>query len=80
MDHAANAMAAGRKNLSREEALGQEASSALLQGGTISDKVENCSVEELLCSSGASGAEVPGRSKLPSGGGFEFVKGVTMLE
>lgn len=39
MDNAANAMAAGRKTLSREEALGQEASSALLQGGTISDKV-----------------------------------------
>lgn len=39
MDNAANAMAAGRKALSREEALGQEASSALLQGGTISDKV-----------------------------------------
>ncbi|CAB1113052.1 unnamed protein product [Ectocarpus sp. CCAP 1310/34] len=38
-DNAANAMAAGRKTLSREEALGQEASSALLQGGTISDKV-----------------------------------------
>lgn len=40
MDNAANAMAAGRKTLSREEALGQEASSALLQGGTISDKVK----------------------------------------
>lgn len=40
MDRAANAMAAGRKTLSREEALGQEASSALLQGGTISDKVK----------------------------------------
>eukprot|EP00903_Cladosiphon_okamuranus_P015252 g14094.t3 len=39
MDTATNAMAAGRKTLSREEALGQEASSALLQGGTISDKV-----------------------------------------
>lgn len=39
MDNAANAMAAGRKTLSREESLGQEASSALLQGGTISDKV-----------------------------------------
>lgn len=39
LDNAANAMAAGRKTLSREEALGQEASSALLQGGTISDKV-----------------------------------------
>eukprot|EP00752_Nemacystus_decipiens_P002219 g2107.t3 len=39
MDNAANALAAGRKILSREEALGQEASSALLQGGTISDKV-----------------------------------------
>lgn len=39
MDNAANAMAAGRKKLTREEALGQEASSALLQGGTISDKV-----------------------------------------
>lgn len=42
MDNAANAMAAGRKTLSREEALGQEASSALLQGGTISDKVRCC--------------------------------------
>lgn len=39
MDNAANAIAAGRKTLSRDEALGQEASSALLQGGTISDKV-----------------------------------------
>lgn len=39
MDNAANAMAAGWKTLSREEALGQEASSALLHGGTISDKV-----------------------------------------
>lgn len=39
MDNAANAMAAGRKTLSREEALGQEASSALLQGGTVSDTV-----------------------------------------
>lgn len=42
MDNAANAMATGRKTLSREEALGQEASSALLQGGTISDKVKYC--------------------------------------
>lgn len=39
MDNAANAMAAGRKVLTKEETLGQEASSALLQGRTISDKV-----------------------------------------
>lgn len=54
MDYAANAMAAGRKTLSREETLGQEASSALLQGGTISDKVYcGRSVAEFLSSSGA---------------------------
>lgn len=39
MDNAANAIATGRKVFTKEEALGQEASSALLQGGTISDKV-----------------------------------------
>lgn len=48
LDNAANAMAAGRKTLSREEALGQEASSALLQGGTISDKVTQWEVVRAL--------------------------------
>lgn len=41
MDNAANAMAAGRKVLSAEEALGQQANSTVLQGGSISDEVRN---------------------------------------
>lgn len=41
MDNAANAMAAGRKVLTTEEALGQQASSALLQGDSISDEVRS---------------------------------------
>lgn len=39
IENAARAMTANLKVLSRQEALGQVASSALLQGGTISDEV-----------------------------------------
>lgn len=40
MDNAANAMAAGYRALSKNEALGQEAISTVMRGGTIPDKVE----------------------------------------
>lgn len=41
-------MTSGRKILTREEALGQEATSSVLRGGTVPDKVEalNCTIVE----------------------------------
>lgn len=64
MDNAANAMAAGRKILTKDEALGQEASSALMQGGTISDKVNRWEgLVGLGCSESSESKAVPSSAR-----------------
>lgn len=41
MDNASSAISAGHRALSKNEALGQEAISSLMRGGTIPDKVDD---------------------------------------